>query len=101
MTEQQPESFDALWRESIKSHVAAMTDTEFADMVSQTRPHTATTQNPLTSRNLSDPADRRRAVLGSIQDKQRRLKPKPEDVDANGYRTSDPARRPVIEHGPA
>jgi hypothetical protein len=94
MTEQQPDSFDTLWRESIKNHVAAMTDGEFADLVTQTRPHTAGIENPLTTRNLADPADRRRAVLGSIQDKQRRLKPKPEDVDANGYRKEE-SRRPT------
>jgi hypothetical protein len=88
MTEQQPESFDALWRESIENHVAAMSDTDFADLVSRTRPHTATAQNPLTSRrDLSDPADRQRAIFASIQDKQQRLKPKREDVNANGYTT--------------
>jgi hypothetical protein len=87
MTEPQPKSFDALWRESIEKAVAAMSDTDFSEMVDRTRPHTATTQTPLSSRkDLADPGDRQRAVFASIADKQRRLKPRPEDVDANGYR---------------
>jgi hypothetical protein len=96
MTEQQPKSFDALWRESIENHVGAMSDTDFADLVSRTRQHTATTQTQFTTsgKDLSDPADRQREILASIQGKQQRLKPKPEDVNANGYR-KDTAGGPV------
>ena len=101
MTEQQPKSFDELWRESIEKAVAAMSDDDFQNMVSRTRPDTTTTQNPLTSRkDISDPADRQRAIFDSIQDKQRRLKPKREDVNANGYTTgrvnASPGLNPVL-----
>jgi hypothetical protein len=91
--DQPAETFDGLWRESIENHVAAMSQTDFDAMVERTRPGTPV-QPPthLTGINhLSDPADRQRAIMASIQEKQRRLSPrssgaKPDNVDANGYR---------------
>jgi len=76
-----------LWAQAVEEHIAGMPEADFNALIDRTRAHTAATQNPLASRNLADPADRQRAVLASIQDKQLRLNPKREDVDHNGYRT--------------
>jgi hypothetical protein len=75
----------ALWNQAVEEHIAGMTDTDFADFVSRTRPHTAATQTPPTRKfDFPDPADRQRAILASIQDQQRK---RPKQVDANGYPT--------------
>jgi hypothetical protein len=86
---QPADNFDELWREAIENHVTAMSDTDFSAMISRARPQALTQpQNHLAGINgYSDPADRQRALLKSIQDKQQRLKPKREDVNANGYTT--------------